>query len=244
MSWGEWTMEKIGFIPVIAIFCLFLVSCSKISTESMHETSEINSDDISGDITMFHFLNLKCHKAIQDAQDFTHWKKDDNKGAKIACAMFDKYLSNHKLHYDKLEFITEPAGSYYFIKAYIEREIVIKRSIHIKHGVIEQNTEGAMEAFAKDIKVLETTENALRLAKLFHCFHAGGPMCLVTHSKNNSWHPEQVEPAFIKNEDGSMTLIYDLVHTGRSVTVKQCVINISTNYKVTLECKEKLSKND
>lgn len=237
-------MKKIGFIAVTAIFCLFLVSCSKTSTESMHETNEINSAEISGDMTMSHFLNLKCLKAIQNAQELTHWKKDDNKGAKIACAMFDKYLSNHKLHYDKLEFIIEPAGAYYFIKAYIEREITIKRSIHMQYGVIEQNTEGAMEAFAKDIQVLETTENALRLAKRFHCFHAGDPMRLVTHSENNSWPPEQAEPTFIKNEDGSITLIYDLVHTGRSVTVKQCVINISTNYNVTLECKEKLSKND
>ena len=73
---------------------------------------------------------------------------------------------------------------------------------------------------------------------------SGDPMRLVTHSENNSWPPEQAEPTFIKNEDGSMTLIYDLVHTGRSVTVKQCVINISTNYNITLECKEKLSKND
>ena len=68
-------MKKIGFIAVTAIFCLFLVFCSKTSTESMHETNEINSVEISGDMTVFHFLNLKCLKAIQNAQELTHLSK-------------------------------------------------------------------------------------------------------------------------------------------------------------------------
>ena len=198
-----------------------------------------NNAETTGENQVFGILNSKCREAIKDAHDFENWKNSDDKGAKTACSMFDKYLSDSKLSYDKLRFITEPAASYYFMIAYIEREITVIRAIDIEHGVIERNSEGALDKFAKDIRILETTEAARKLAKMFHCFHAGDTMSLVTESQEKSWGAEQNEPTLKKNEDGSMTLVYDLINTGRSVSVKQCTVNINTDYKVTLDCKEK-----
>lgn len=192
---------------------------------------------------MFGILHSKCREAINDAHDFDNWKTSDDKGAKIACKMFDKYLSDGKWNYDKLRFITEPSASYYFMIAYLERELTVIRAIDIKTGVVEHHVEGSLEKFAKEIRVLDTTENARRLAKMFHCFHAGSTMSLVTEHQKASWRAEQNLPKLKKNEDGSMTLVYDLVNTGRSISVKQCTVNITADYKVTLECKEKEKNN-
>ena len=230
-------------MPMIVIPCLFMMpACSMGKPEPGQQTNAQTNADTSGDTPVFGILNSKCREAIKDAQDFDNWEKSFDKGAKTACSMFDKYLSQAG-GYEKLRFVTEPAGSYYFMIAYIEREITTVRAIDINQGVIERDTEGALDKFAKDIHVLETTESARRLAKMFHCFHVGGPMSLVTEYEAESWRAEQNEPKVTKNEDGSMTLVYDLIHTGRRVSVKQCTVNISTDYKVTLDCIEKEKKN-
>ena len=197
----------------------------------------------SGDTPVFFFLNSKFREAICHAHDFDKWKKSDDKGAKIACSMFDKYLSDNEFSYDRLRFITEPVGPYYFMMAHLERELNVIRPIHIEQGVIEY-TEGVLDKFAKDIKILETTETAERLARMFHCFHADLPMRLVTKHKDESWRAEQNAPDMKKNEDGSITLVYDLFHSGRSVAVFQWTVNIDTDYKVTLDCKRKKKENN
>lgn len=243
---GELTLKKIVYLSLIGILCFLLTSCTTGTTEPTQNAQQDaqNGAKPSGDTSVFFFLNSKCREAMSDAHYFKNWEKSDDKGAKMACSMFDKYLSNNKLSYDRLRFITEPAGSYYFMIAYLERELTVIRPIHIEQGVIERNTEGALDTFAKDIKVLETAETAQRLARMFHCFHAGSPMRLVTEHEDESWRAEQNEPDMKQNEDGSMTLVYDLIHTGRSVAVQQCTVNIDTDYKVTLDCKEKQKKNN
>lgn len=245
-------MKETVLIRVFTIPCFLfaLSSCSLGKSEPASKQNaqidvQIHSDTLtnenSGDNSVFGILNSKCREAIKDAQDFDNWKKSDDKGAKTACSMFDKYLSDNKLSYDKLRFITEPAGSYYFMEAFIEREITVIRAIDTEHGVIEHKTEGAIDKFAKDIHILDTTDTARRLAKMFHCFHVGSAMSLVTEHHEKSWRAEQNAPEMKKNEDGSLTLVYDLINTGRSASVKQCTLNISSNYEVTLACKEKES---
>ena len=229
-------------MPSMAILCFLLTSCSMGTTEHAQNSQSEATTNNSGESSVFGFLNSKCRDAISDAQDFDNWEKSFDKGAKTACSMFDKYLSQVG-GYHKVRFITEPAGSYYFMIAYLEREITVIRAIDINQGVIELNTEGALDKFAKDIHVLDTTESARRLAKMFHCFHTGPALSLVTEHEEESWRAEQNEPDMKKNEDGSMTLVYDLINTGRSVAVHQCTVNISTDYKVTLDCKEKKKKN-
>ena len=239
-------IEKLVLLSLITILCFLLTSCTTGTTEPAQNApqDDQNGANLLGDTSVFFFLNSKCREAISNANYFKNWKKSDNKGGKRACLMFDKYLFKTRLGYDSLEFITEPAGSYYFMIAYLERELTVIRPIHIEQGVIERDTEGALDKFAKDIKILETTETAQRLAEMFHCFHAGSAMALVTEHEDESWRAEQNEPDMKKNEDGSITLVYDLFNTGRSVSVQQCTVNIDTNYKVTLNCKEKQKKNN
>ena len=53
------------------------------------------------------------------------------------------------------------------------------------------------------------------------------------------WRAEQHEPKFTRNPDGSVTLVYDLINTGRSTAVVQCTLNVTPDYKANLTCLEK-----
>lgn len=190
------------------------------------------------------FLNSKCREAIKYAKYLNEWNDSYNAGAKAACKMFHKYLTNNRMgNYKTLKFVTCPCPPYYFMAAHLERELNVIRAINVENGVIKHNTNDALKSFVKYIHILETKESPKQLAQMIHCFHAGMPMSLVLEHSEDSWRAEQNAPEYIKNEDGSITLTYDLIHTGRSVEVKQCTLNVSPEYKVSLNCISKPKNN-
>ncbi len=199
------------------------------------ETTESSQDD-----SMFSlFLNSECRKAIDDAQYFEGWNDTFNKGAKTACKMFHKYLKDNQMNYDAIRFVTHPAMPYFFMTAHLQRELNALRVVDIEHGVIERSNDKALETFAKHIHITDTKDSAMHLAQMIHCFHAGPPMALVEEHMDKSWRAELNEPVLNKLDDGSISLIYDLIHTGRSTKVEQCILNVTPEYHATLTCTDK-----
>ncbi len=183
------------------------------------------------------FFTSKCGEAIKYAHYLAKWESSYDKGAKTAYSIFEKDL---KGNYETIKFITHPAPPYYFLVAHIEREISYHRAINIDNGVvIRPNSMSDLEDFLKHIQILNTTDTALHLAEMIHCFHAGAPMALVKTHEDEDWRAEQNEPKFTKNADGSVTLVYDLINTGRSVAVIQCTLNVAPDYKASLKFLEK-----
>lgn len=190
----------------------------------------------AGDSDML-FLGSKRSEAVKYAHYLEKWEKSYDEGAQKAYAIFEKEL---KGNYEIMKFITRPAPPYYFMVAHIEREISFHRAINIEKGfMVKPDSMSELEAFLKHIQILSTTDSAMHLAEMIHCFHAGATMALVREHEEEDWRAEQNEPKFTRNPDGSVTLVYDLINTGRSTAVVQCTLNVTPDYKTSLTCLEK-----
>lgn len=191
---------------------------------------------------MFSFIfNPKCHKALKDAEDFEGWKKAYNKDAEKACRCFQNYLKHNHYEIHSLRFLTTPAAGYYFMIAYHERELTTIRAIHIERGVIELDPQNsALEHFLRELDILHTSLPALQLAQMTHCFHTQAAYRLVTEHKTPvGARPECEPPKIQREENGSLTLCYDLYFTGRGFTITQCRLTVTPDYQITFECHNK-----
>lgn len=232
-------MSRFFLIPVA--LCIFSNASSSFAqapdTASDHNSS---SNNIKSSSVFSPFLNSKCSEALDDAQSAAYWNQSYNDDAKKACLMLEQYLNeHHKSSHKEIKFTTYPSPPYYFMKVHLERELTPKYVIHTEKGVIERNDQDSLEAFVKHIHLLDTQESALHLAEMIHCFHASSPMSLVTSHQEKAHRAKQNPPVFIHNADGSVSLVYDLIHTGRSVSVSQCTLTVNRDYKVSLKCSEK-----
>ena len=176
-------------------------------------------------------IDERCKNALENAVEDYGAKYFDKDQTLKACQMLHAFLGN----YDKLDFITKPVPPYYFIQAFVEREISPVYVVHAQEGVIPKNSPEAIETFIKHIDILHTTSDAKALARMIYAFHAGDTEDLVTsYQAAEPWHPEMEPPVLLKNDDGSLTLSYDLQSMGRSTTVNHCILTVDAEYHTNL----------
>lgn len=177
-------------------------------------------------------IDERCLHAVEDLE----WNNVDIDQALKTCQMFHTFLIKQYEIYDKMMLIEKPVPPYYFMQAFVEREINPIYVVHAQDGVIPKNNTDAIQAFVKHIDILNTTMRANKLAYMIYGFHAGDTEDLATSHKDADSRPEINAPTFIKNADGSATLTYDLINTGRSTTVRQCILTVGADYQTALNC--------
>ena len=180
-------------------------------------------------------IDERCKNAFENAVEDYGAKYFEKEQTLKACQLLHSYLISKYSEYDKIAFITKPAPPYYFIQAFIEREISPIYAVHAQNGVIQKNSTEALDAFVKHIDILHTTADAKALARMIYTFHAGDTEDLVTSYKAaEAWHAEMEPPVLLKNDDGSLTLTYDLQNMGRSVNVNHCILTVDSEYHTNL----------
>lgn len=182
-------------------------------------------------------INSKCREALSDIDDFDEWNADKAE-ARTACLLLIKYIKRTYRKYHKIKFTTEPKSPYYFMQAYIERELHPYFVIKLGEGVIpkEADPTEALKAFFKHIDVLQNPPESKRLAYMASSFHARDTDFLVTEYMEPYGSEAAIDaPEFHKNDDGSATLTYALKRDGRSVTVTRCTLHIAPDYSVKLD---------
>ena len=111
---------------------------------------------------------------------------------------------------------------------------------HLSHRtyeceVLDGLSEEEKQEFAKHIDILNTTLDAKSLAYMIYGFHSGNIETLILeHHDGDEYDPEMNPPEFHKNDDGSASLTYELMSTGRATIVKPFVLTISPDYQITL----------
>lgn len=226
-------MKNIFLLALAFIACFSLSACSlgNHTTDSDHQNT---GDSVQAATPQK--IDAQCEAAVSKLS----WKDVDKSEAAQACQLFHTFLLENYEQYKKIRFTTHPAAPYYFMEAHIEREISPFYAIHAQNGVINKGSTEAMQAFFKHIDILNTTEDATKLAKMSYVFHAKDTENIVTNHEDAAEHdPEQNPPEFHKNDDGSATLTYDLQNMGRSMTIRQCVITVQADYQTTLSCAPK-----
>ncbi|MBR4984997.1 MAG: hypothetical protein IKY83_04580, partial [Proteobacteria bacterium] len=173
-------------------------------------------------------LNSKCRNALSDIDDFDDWNADKAE-ARTACLLLVKYIKGTYHKYHKLTFTSVPAPPYYFMQAFIEREIHPYFVIKIGEGVIkETDSTKAIQEFIKHIDILHSSLTPKKLAIMVCSFHAGTTDFLVDDHKHATDYRKEVNPPeFHKSDDGSATLTYALKRDGRSVSVTQYTLHIA-----------------
>lgn len=181
-------------------------------------------------------LNSKCRNALSDIDDFDDWNADKAE-ARTACLLLVKYIKGTYHKYHKITFTSVPAPPYYFMQAFIEREIHPYFVIKLGEGVIkETDSTKAIQDFIKHIDILHSSLTPKKLAIMVCSFHAGTTDFLVTEYMEPYGSEAAIQaPAFHQNDDGSATLTYALKRDGRSVTVTRCTLHIAPDYSVKLD---------
>lgn len=181
-------------------------------------------------------LNSKCRYAIHDAHDIPGWNAPAHE-SQTACLLLHEYLIHHYHDYDKMVFTTAPVTPYYFMKAYIEREIHPYFVIKIGEGVIHHHSVDAVRDFLIAADALNNPPHDLAL--MVCSFLAKDTDFLVTVPKDATKHePETAPPAFHKNNDGSAELSFTLKRDGRSTTITKYTMHIAPDYTVTINHSE------
>ncbi|MBQ8035492.1 MAG: hypothetical protein IJ268_00710 [Proteobacteria bacterium] len=221
-------MKRFFSLVLPFVVCCSLSACSlrNHTTDSEHHNS---SDSAQAEISRN--IDKRCKTAIDELE----WKDVNHTEAAQACQLLHEFMLENFGQYKKVIFIAPPASPYYFIRAYVEREINPTYVIHAQNGIIPKNSTEAIQEFAKHIDILNTTLDAKSLAYMIYGFHSGNIETLILeHHDGDEYDPEMNPPEFHKNDDGSASLTYELMSTGRATIVKPFVLTISPDYQITL----------
>ena len=190
--------------------------------------------------------NVEFHHKVYGNDE--RWDTFDETEAVKACQILHDYISYvQKYHYERMDFIVPPVPPYYFMEA-THRWKPYTFVVHINRGVftyqpnepVQKESLEAIKEFVQYIDIFNANFSAETLAHMIMGFHSWPTAILVTHNQDDvhSWARKNA-PAFHRNDDGSVVLSYDLRYSGKNADVDNCILTVSLDYQVDLQCRTK-----